>query len=69
MAMHGAPLKAVQELLGHSSMAMTLRYAHLSKDSHRNAVKALECASLRQYSGNMTDEPINKAMMDDKMAS
>ena len=30
MVMAGADLKAVQELLGHASMAMAMRYAHLA---------------------------------------
>ena len=29
LTMRGVPLKAVQELLGHASIAMTVRYAHL----------------------------------------
>jgi integrase len=38
----GVPLKAVQELLGHSTITMTERYAHLSPDVRREAVMALE---------------------------
>lgn len=36
------PLKAVQELLGHATMDMTLRYAHLAPDVRRDAVQLLE---------------------------
>jgi site-specific recombinase XerD len=32
MIMHGASLKEVQEILGHKTMTMTLRYAHLSQE-------------------------------------
>ena len=39
--MKGGSLKDVQELLGHASMAMTLRYAHLSQEHKRKAVNLL----------------------------
>ena len=39
--MRGVPLKAVQELLGHASIEMTMRYAHLSPDVQRDAVRLL----------------------------
>ena len=42
LAMRGVPLKAVQELLGHATMEMTMRYAHLSPNVPRDAVKALD---------------------------
>jgi integrase len=42
LAMRGVPLKAVQELLGHSTMDMTMRYAHLSPDVRRDSVRLLD---------------------------
>jgi len=41
LVMRGVTLKAVQELLGHASMDMTMRYAHLSPDVRRSAVDVL----------------------------
>lgn len=35
-------LRTVQELMGHKSIAMTIRYAHLSPDHKRAAISALE---------------------------
>jgi len=42
LVMRGIPLKAVQELLGHASIEMTMRYAHLSPSVRRDAVQALD---------------------------
>jgi integrase len=41
LIMKGGTLKEVQELLGHKSMTMTLRYAHLSQDHKKKAVNLL----------------------------
>jgi integrase len=41
MILNGGSLKHVQELLGHKSMTMTLRYSHLSQDDKRKAVNLL----------------------------
>ncbi len=42
LAMKGVPLLAIQQLMGHVEIKMTLRYAHLSPDSTRNAVRLLD---------------------------
>jgi integrase len=42
LVMRGRPLKEVQELLGRQTIAMTMRYSHLSPDRLRDAVAALE---------------------------
>ncbi len=38
----GVPLPEVRDLLGHSSIQMTEKYAHLSQDNVRNAVSRLD---------------------------
>jgi len=40
--MRGVSLKELQDLLGHSSLAMTMRYAHLAPERLRSAVTRLE---------------------------
>ena len=42
LVMRGVPLKAVQELLGHASMEMTMRYAHLAPEVRSHAVDVLD---------------------------
>jgi site-specific recombinase XerD len=41
LVMAGVDLRTVQELLGHKTQAMTLRYSHLSADHQRDAVQKL----------------------------
>ena len=52
LVMRACPLKAVQELLGHSSMEMTMRYAHL----------ALE---VRSHAVDVPDQPVEMGSEDD----
>ena len=42
LVMRGATMTAVQELLGHSSIVMTMRYAHLAPEAVRDTVRLLD---------------------------
>jgi len=42
LLVRGATLPELKDLLGHSSLAMTMRYAHLSPEHLRSAVARLE---------------------------
>ena len=42
LAMAGAALKSVSELMGHTTIQMTIRYAHLSPQVRREAVLLLD---------------------------
>src|SRR5262249_3389076 len=42
LAMRGVPLKVIQELMGHATIEMTLRYAHLSPETKQEAVQVLD---------------------------
>jgi site-specific recombinase XerD len=41
LVMRGVDLRTVQELLGHKSILMTMRYAHLSKDHRAAAIEKI----------------------------
>ena len=42
LAMRGEPIKVVQELMGHTSIEVTMRYAHLAPAMHQRAVASLD---------------------------
>lgn len=58
LTMRGVPLKAVQELLGHATIEMTMRYAHLSPTVARDAVCLLD----REHRGVTTGVTKTSAM-------
>ncbi|RKH39108.1 site-specific integrase [Corallococcus sp. AB050B] len=42
LAMRGIPLKVIQELMGHATIEMTMRYAHLAPEARESAVQQLD---------------------------
>lgn len=60
LVMLGAPLKVVQELMGHGSMTMTLRYAHLSPQAKHSAIQLLNASGTMtaQKSGESFNPPL-----------
>lgn len=40
--MRGATIRAIQELLGHATILMTMRYAHLAPEVVRETVRLLD---------------------------
>ena len=42
LAMRGAAPKAIQELAGHSTLAITMRYTHLAPTALREAIALLD---------------------------
>ena len=46
LVMNGVDIKSVQELLGHASLTMTMKYAHLAPDHRLRAIKTLDSAYL-----------------------
>jgi integrase len=42
LAVRGVPLPVIKDLLGHSSITMTMRYAHIAPSSLRDAIAVLE---------------------------
>jgi len=55
LVQNGVDLYTVQKLMGHSTIAMTERYAHLAQDNLKSAVKKLEESMKRQKSAEVVD--------------
>jgi site-specific recombinase XerD len=48
LVQHGVPLNTVRDLLGHSTVGMSLRYAHPAPDQRREAVAKLNAEHAAQ---------------------
>lgn len=57
----GTPLKVVQELLGHASLEMTMRYAHLAPDVKHTAASLLDSRESFAPQGHATNTQQNKS--------
>jgi site-specific recombinase XerD len=51
LVMRGAPIKAMQELMEHATIEMTMRYSHLSPDVRKDAVSLLDRAPVGAQGG------------------
>jgi len=55
--MRGVPIKVVQELLGHQTIQMTMRYRHLTPDVRRGAIELLEGEGKAERGAGRQPEP------------
>ena len=60
LVMAGVNLKAVQELLGHKTIKMTLRYAHLADEHKAKAVEMLDNRINKSKTGQKLDNSSNE---------
>ena len=51
LAIQGTPILTIKELMGHKTLAMTERYAHLSPNVKKDATLALEAAFNQSRNG------------------
>ena len=66
--MAGVDIRTVQELMGHKTIAMTLRYAHLSPDHKRRAMDALENKFPAKSPASFHDTPVFTPLSEAKKA-
>ncbi|MGZ3596080.1 MAG: tyrosine-type recombinase/integrase [Syntrophales bacterium] len=71
LLMNGASIKDVQELLGHKTMQMTLRYAHLSQEHKKKAVNLLNglTAPQKEVLSHFVTDPILNPLEGDQSSA
>jgi len=50
--MRGGDLKALQEILGHTTLTMTMKYAHLAPGHKRQAINRLNGLTTKKADGH-----------------
>ena len=66
LAMRGAPVKAIQELAGHTELTTTLRYMHLSPAARESAIKLLEARVGARIFGDIVERAPGEGRFLDK---
>ena len=56
LAIQGTPILVIKELLGHATLAMTERYAHLIPDQKKQSVERMEAAFEEGINGSDSEE-------------
>ena len=57
LAMQGAPMRGVQDLVGHQSLAMTQRYSHQSPAALDATIRLLENRAMLRAAGDSLQTP------------
>ena len=68
LVMVDVDIRTVQELMGHKTIAMTLRYSHLPPDHKQRAIEALERRSSEKSSANFHNTLLVTPLSDIKKA-
>ena len=63
----GRPLQEVKDYLGHKTLAVTLRYAHLAPENLRKAAASLDNVLPSSLSTPKAHEPVTNAVQSKKV--
>jgi len=66
MVQAGRPLQEVKDFLGHKTLAVTLRYAHLAPENLRKAAASLDGVLAPRLSAPRAHEPVTNAVLPKK---
>jgi integrase len=60
LAMNGYSMKAIADLLGHTSLAMVMRYAHLSPGHLHDAVNSVNFGGRKPFGKHLENNPLKR---------